>query len=97
MSHSHEHKQLGATEMPFSDCAMNDLSQKSRQTTTVPVTNPMTSIIKFTATRFQKPHLTQLLHSTLCCAKKHGCFFQAGIQARTLCGASNDVTLSLAL
>lgn len=44
MSQGHKHKQLGATEMPFSDCAVNDLSQKTKQTTTVSVTDPQPAL-----------------------------------------------------
>lgn len=40
MPQSHKHKQLRAAETSLSDCALNDLSQKTRQTAIVPVTKP---------------------------------------------------------
>lgn len=74
MPQSHKHKQLRATEMSLSDCAINDLSQKSKTNSKHARHKPTTSKIEYNI-KLSSGELRlashSALHSTLCSANKH--------------------------
>lgn len=74
MPQSHKHKQLRATEMSLSDCAINDLSQKSKTNSKRARHKPTTSKIEYNI-KLSSGELRlashSALHSTLCSANKH--------------------------
>lgn len=74
MPQSHKHKQLWATEMSLSDCAINDLSQKSKVNSKHARHKPTTSKTEYNI-KLSSGELRLVSHSalnsTLCSANKH--------------------------